>query len=112
MVAALGSILVVAAVARNSLALLFVGFFRNGARLAANMQALYAAVDLAPPVLRDLGVPTIARSRPHRLWRSWHGRLALHLLNEPAPIEIRIPRDRSAVLYGALISLICARNGK
>ena len=91
---------------------LFVGFFRNGARLAANMQALYAAVDLAPPMLRDLSVPTIARSRPHRLWCSWHGRLALNLLNEPAPNDIRIPRDRCAELYGALISVICARNGR
>lgn len=52
LVAALGSILVVAAAARSSLALLFVGFFLFGAATAANMQARYAAVDLAPPALR------------------------------------------------------------
>lgn len=52
LVAALGSVLVVAAAMRSSLALLFAGFFLFGAATAANMQARYAAVDLAPPALR------------------------------------------------------------
>jgi MFS family permease len=52
LVAAIGSIVVVAAAARGSIALLFTGFFLFGAGTAANMQARYAAVDLAPAALR------------------------------------------------------------
>ncbi|MBC7896646.1 MAG: MFS transporter, partial [Cytophagaceae bacterium] len=52
LVAAVGSIVVVVAAARGSIALLFAGFFLFGAGTAANMQARYAAVDLAPAALR------------------------------------------------------------
>ena len=52
LVAALGAMLVVAAATRNSLALLFTGYFLFGAATTANMQARYAAVDLAPAALR------------------------------------------------------------
>src|SRR5918999_4859942 len=52
LVAAVGSIIVVAAAVRGSIPLLFVGFFLFGGAAAANLQARYAAVDLAPAALR------------------------------------------------------------
>ena len=51
-VAALGSLLVVLAAVRGSLALLFPAFFLFGGGTAAGFQARYAAVDLAPAPLR------------------------------------------------------------
>jgi MFS family permease len=51
-VAAVGSIIVVAAAVRGSIPLLFVGFFLFGGASTANLQARYAAVDLAPASLR------------------------------------------------------------
>jgi MFS family permease len=51
-VATLGSALVVAAAMRGSVPLLFAGFFLFGGASAANYQARYAAVDLAPAALR------------------------------------------------------------
>lgn len=89
-VAAAGALLVVVAALRGSIALLFGGFFLFGGATAANLQARYAAVDLAPTpsrgrhlsiivwattlgavagpqfaafsstTLRDYGVPTLA----------------------------------------------------
>ena len=51
-VAAVGSLLVVLAAVRGSLALLFPAFFLFGGGTAAGFQARYAAVDLAPAALR------------------------------------------------------------
>jgi MFS family permease len=51
-VAAVGSIIVVIAAVRDSIPLLFVGFFLFGGASAAGLQARYAAVDLAPAALR------------------------------------------------------------
>jgi MFS family permease len=51
-VAALGAIIVVTAAVRGSIPLLFGGFFLFGCATAANYQARYAAVDLAPAALR------------------------------------------------------------
>ncbi len=51
-VASLGAIIVVAAATRGSIPLLFVGFFLFGGASTANLQARYAAVDLAPAALR------------------------------------------------------------
>jgi MFS family permease len=51
-VAALGSMLVVVAAVRASVPFLFGGFFLFGGATAAGFQARYAAVDLAPPLLR------------------------------------------------------------
>jgi MFS family permease len=51
-VAAVGSIIVVTAAVRDSIPLLFAGFFLFGGATAANFQARYAAVDLAPAALR------------------------------------------------------------
>jgi MFS family permease len=51
-VAAVGSLIVVAAAVRASIPLLFVGFFLFGGATAAGLQARYAAVDLAPAPLR------------------------------------------------------------
>ena len=47
-VAALGAMLVVVAAVRESIPLLFAGFLLFGGATAANLQARYAAVDLAP----------------------------------------------------------------
>jgi MFS family permease len=52
LVAATGAIIVLLAATRGSVPLLFPGFFLFGAATAANFQARYAAVDLAPPALR------------------------------------------------------------
>jgi MFS family permease len=52
MIAALGGAIVVAAALRGSTPLLFVGFFLFGAATTANLQARYAAIDLAPTALR------------------------------------------------------------
>jgi MFS family permease len=51
-VAAIGSIIIVAAAMRGSIPLLFLGFFLFGGASAASLQARYAAVDLAPAALR------------------------------------------------------------
>ena len=51
-VAAVGAIIVVAAAVRDSIPLLFVGFFLFGGSTTAGFQARYAAVDLAPVALR------------------------------------------------------------
>jgi MFS family permease len=51
-IAAVGAMLVVVAALRGSIPLLFAGFFLFGGATAANLQARYAAVDLAPPQLR------------------------------------------------------------
>lgn len=50
--AAVGSTVIVAAAVRGSIPLLFLGFFLFGGATAANLQARYAAVDLAPAALR------------------------------------------------------------
>jgi MFS family permease len=52
LVAAMGAILVVTAAVHGSIPLLFLGFFLFGGATAANFQARYAAVDLAPAALR------------------------------------------------------------
>ena len=52
LVAAAGAIIVLLAATRGSIPLLFPGFFLFGAATAANFQARYAAVDLAPETLR------------------------------------------------------------
>ena len=51
-VAAVGAIVIVTAAVRGSIPLLFLGFFLLGGATAANFQARYAAVDLAPAALR------------------------------------------------------------
>ncbi len=50
--AALGSMLLVSAAVRNSIPILFLGFFFFGGATAAGLQARYAAVDLAPAAVR------------------------------------------------------------
>lgn len=51
-VAAVGAACIVVAAVRGWLPLLFAGYFLFGGAAAANFQARYAAVDLAPPELR------------------------------------------------------------
>src|SRR5262245_5367440 len=52
LVAAIGAAIIVAAAFRESIAMMFAGFLLFGGASAANMQARYAAVDLAPDALR------------------------------------------------------------
>ena len=52
LIAGVGSMVVVAAAMRESIPLLFVGFFLFGGASTASLQARYAAVDLAPEALR------------------------------------------------------------
>lgn len=52
LVAAVGALLVVAAAMWAAVPVLFLGFFLFGGATAANLQARYAAVDLAPAALR------------------------------------------------------------
>jgi MFS family permease len=52
LIATAGAIIVLVAATRGSIPLLFPGFFLFGAATAANFQARYAAVDLAPDALR------------------------------------------------------------
>jgi MFS family permease len=52
LVASLGALIVVTAAMRDSIPLLFAGFFLFGGASAAGLQARYAAVDLAPAALR------------------------------------------------------------
>lgn len=52
LVAAVGAIVVVIAAMRDSIPLLFAGFFLFGGATAAGLQARYAAVDLAPAARR------------------------------------------------------------
>jgi MFS family permease len=52
LVAAVGAIIVVVAATRGSIPLLYFGFFLFGGATTANLQARYAAVDLAPAALR------------------------------------------------------------
>ena len=52
LVAVVGAILVITAATRGSIPLLFSGFFLFGGATTANLQARYAAVDLAPAALR------------------------------------------------------------
>lgn len=51
-VAVLGAVLIVFAAMRGAIAALFAGFFLFGGATAANLQARYAATDLAPTALR------------------------------------------------------------
>jgi MFS family permease len=51
-IAAVGSMVIVLAAVRGSAPLLFLGFFLLGGATAANLQARYAALDLAPAALR------------------------------------------------------------
>lgn len=52
LIAAAGSVLIVAAAVQRSIPLLFTGFFLFGGATAAGLQARYAAVDLAPDARR------------------------------------------------------------
>jgi MFS family permease len=52
LIATVGAVIVLLAATRGSILLLFPGFFLFGAATAANFQARYAAVDLAPAALR------------------------------------------------------------
>ncbi|MGH7720578.1 MAG: MFS transporter [Gemmatimonadaceae bacterium] len=58
-VAAVGALIVVLAGLRNSVPLLFGGFFLFGGATAAGMQARYAAVDLSRPELRGRHLSTV-----------------------------------------------------
>jgi MFS family permease len=80
-VAAVGALLVVVAAMRASLPLLFLGFFLFGGAMAANLQARYTAVDLAPAALRGRHLSLI-------VWATTIGAVAGPHLAAPAGIAL------------------------
>jgi MFS family permease len=77
LIAAVGSILVVAAALQHSIPLLIGGFLLYGGATAANLQARYAAVDLAPAALRGRHLSLI-------VWATTLGAVAGPSLAAPA----------------------------
>lgn len=75
--AALGSILIVMAAQQRAIPLLFLGFFLFGGATAANFQARYTAVDLAPVAVRGRHLSLI-------VWATTLGAVAGPILAAPA----------------------------
>jgi len=100
-IAAVGALVVVAAV-RGSLPLLFLGFFLFGGATAANFQARYAAVDLAPAALR-------ARHLSLIVWATTIGAVAGPHLAAPAGTALSrfgIPTLAAPYFFSALLFVI------
>jgi len=98
-VAAVGALLVVLAAARGSLPLLFLGFFLFGGATAANYQARYAAVDLAPGALRGRHLSLI-------VWATTIGAVAGPHLAAPAGTALSrfgIPTLAAPYFFSALL---------
>jgi MFS family permease len=103
-VAAGGALLVVVAAVRGSLPLLFLGFFLFGGASAANLQARYTAVDLAPPTLR-------ARHLAIIVWATTIGAVAGPHLAAPAGAALSrfgIPTLAAPFFFSALLLVIAA----
>jgi MFS family permease len=101
-VAAVGALLVVLAAARGSLPLLFLGFFLFGGATAANYQARYAAVDLAPSELRGRHLSLI-------IWATTIGAVAGPHLAAPAGTALSrfgIPTLAAPYVFSALIFVV------
>jgi MFS family permease len=102
LIAALGGAVVVAAVLRGSTPLLFVGFFLFGAATTANLQARYAAIDLAPPALR-------ARHLSLIVWATTIGAVAGPNLAPMAGAAVRgagVPTLAGPFVFSALLFLL------
>jgi MFS family permease len=101
-IAAVGALLVVLAAVRGSLPLLFLGFFLFGGATAANLQARYAAVDLAPPALRGRHLSLI-------VWATTIGAVAGPHLAAPAGVALSsfgIPTLAAPYFFSALLFVI------
>ncbi|MBA3317674.1 MAG: MFS transporter [Gemmatimonadales bacterium] len=99
LVAAVGSILVVAAAVRSSIPLLMAGFFLFGGATAAGLQARYAAVDLAPAALRGRHLSLI-------VWATTLGAVVGPSLAAPAGASLDrygIPTLAGPFLFSALL---------
>ena len=102
--AALGSLVVVAAAMRGSVALLFAGLFFFGGATAAGYQARYAAVDLAPAALRGRHLSLI-------VWATTIGAIVGPSLAAPAGAALRrygIPTLAGPFLLSALLFALSA----
>src|SRR6266480_3906860 len=100
--AAVGALLVVLAAVRGSLPLLFLGFFLFGGATAANLQARYAAVDLAPAALRGRHLSLI-------VWATTIGAVAGPHLAAPAGVALSqfgIPTLAAPYFFSALLFVI------
>src|SRR6266550_2486780 len=98
-VAAVGALLVVLAAVHASLPLLFLGFFLFGGATAANLQARYAAVDLAPAALRGRHLSLI-------VWATTIGAVAGPHLAAPAGVALSqfgIPTLAAPYFFSALL---------
>ncbi|HET9385761.1 MAG TPA: MFS transporter [Gemmatimonadales bacterium] len=101
-VAAVGALLVVVAAVRGSVPLLFLGYFLFGGASAANFQARYAAVDLAPAALR-------ARHLSIIVWATTIGAVAGPHLAAPAGLALSglgIPTLAAPYFFSALLFVI------
>jgi MFS family permease len=101
-VAAVGALLVVLAAARGSLPLLFLGFFLFGGATAANYQARYAAVDLAPSELRGRHLSLI-------IWATTIGAVAGPHLAAPAGTALSrfgIPTLAAPYFFSAILFVV------
>jgi MFS family permease len=101
-VAAVGALLVVVAAVRDSLPFLFLGFFLFGGATAANFQARYAAVDLAPAALRGRHLSLI-------VWATTIGAVAGPHLAAPAGTALSrfgIPTLAAPYFFSALLFVI------
>src|SRR6266511_3511775 len=101
-VAAVGALLVVLAAVHGSLPLLFLGFFLFGGATAANLQARYAAVDLAPAALRGRHLSLI-------VWATTIGAVAGPHLAAPAGVALSqfgIPTLAAPYFFSALLFVI------
>ena len=99
LVAAVGSIIVVAAAMQSSIPLLIAGFFLLGGATAAGLQARYAAVDLAPAALRGRHLSLI-------VWATTIGAVVGPSLAAPAGASLDgfgIPTLAGPFLFSALL---------
>jgi len=101
-VAAVGGLLVVVAAMRSSLPLLFLGYFLFGGATAANLQARYTAVDLAPGPLRGRHLALI-------VWATTIGAVAGPPLAAPAGVALSgygIPTLAAPYFFSVLLFVI------
>jgi len=103
-VAAVGAVLVVLAARHGTLPLLFLGYFLFGGATAANLQARYTAVDLAPATLRGRHLALI-------VWATTIGAVAGPPLAAPAGTALApygIPTLAAPYLISAVMFVITA----
>jgi MFS family permease len=103
-VAAVGAVLVVLAALHGTLPLLFLGYFLFGGATAANLQARYTAVDLAPATLRGRHLALI-------VWATTIGAVAGPPLAAPAGTALApygIPTLAAPYLISAVMFVITA----